>query len=591
MTNHMPPAGKNRFLLSLFGLLAIGLTASRAGAIPSLDRDPLSAFDLNVHPWEDMDAEQPYCFIGATPREMALGLPQPARPRIPTRLKAIGTRELVRVREALGLPDVELEIWPGYDGWGYLTWNVARYRKPGGGWTWLESTLHLPRRNGTGAGPVQVVLPEVLDPAKADDLDRIYNQFPAGVYDRPEFESVFWVTRDKKEALAAWLRYGQEGQIRSLCQTKGCLAISLNPPARFNDRPITFVARVSASTVTFPTGFDWVDEIRSRPHPSKTATRISDWPSDLGDRIGRDLGLLTGEQALTSPLTGRRIDFTKQSSSQLDNQLQDVAVYLKERHEQLGFNRHAGWEVRLEKFTWNGIDQFNVIATLRGSAGPERNRPVLLSAHFDKAISEDTYASTGERVTTPGADDNITGVAALLRAAEILSGRYRTQRPAHDIVLLYDTGEEFPAGTLGARYYTSHDLLAGHRDIQADINLDMIGFRTQGDRIYQINAGFSAASWDVATLAWNLANLLPGRWTAEVRYPWSKESYLSQTSGSVFDWAGYPTVLLNEHLNLARKLNPHYHQSTDTVNFVDRQLAAVQTKLLIETAAALAEAP
>src|SRR5262249_15577209 len=152
---------------------------------------------------------------------------------------------------------------------------------------------------------------------------------------------------------------------------------------------------------------------------------------------------------------------------------------------------------------------------------------VVGSCHYDKAVAEDTYESSkGQRMeTTPGADDNITGVGALLIAARAFRARYESFSPRHDIELVYFTGEEYPTGTLGSRYYVGSAVGRGQRFF-ADVNLDMLGNRVGDDRIYQINPGFGAGSWRVAELALGIAGKVGGGWKPMVRYPGTEESYL-----------------------------------------------------------------
>jgi hypothetical protein len=67
-----------------------------------------------------------------------------------------------------------------------------------------------------------------------------------------------------------------------------------------------------------------------------------------------------------------------------------------------------------------------------------------------------------------GADDNASGVAVMLRAAEQLAAG---ARPARSILFIAFTGEE--AGLLGSAYFVTHPTVTG--PIVAMINLDMVG--------------------------------------------------------------------------------------------------------------------
>jgi Zn-dependent M28 family amino/carboxypeptidase len=115
-----------------------------------------------------------------------------------------------------------------------------------------------------------------------------------------------------------------------------------------------------------------------------------------------------------------------------DNQLAAVFDYLEERYEQLGLST---WR---QEFVWRGMPQTNLVAVIPGSDG--RLAPLLIADHVDTAFDED-LALKGIWMAVPGADDNATGTAALLRAADVL----RDRDPRRTIWLVHFTGEEFPA--------------------------------------------------------------------------------------------------------------------------------------------------
>lgn len=121
----------------------------------------------------------------------------------------------------------------------------------------------------------------------------------------------------------------------------------------------------------------------------------------------------------------------------------------------------------------------NVIGVLRAPARPRgsaRRLPVVIGAHYD-------HLGTGEPMNPsarleeqgqihPGADDNASGIAALLEIAHHLSarranGRWQQQR---DVVFAAWSGEEI--GLLGSRYFVGDQ---PKRRFAAYLNLDMVG--------------------------------------------------------------------------------------------------------------------
>lgn len=616
------------FLVLLANISFAARTRVRAqptAAPITVTRQTLAAVDTNVDPWRDLDAEQSYTYIGATPREITLGLGSADHAKIPTRLKTRAERELTRIREKLNLASAQFEMWPTYDDWNSLSWMVARYREtPRHNWKWLDQSFVSPNQRDFAGSQTGMVFPDVLDPAQAKDADQIFNHYPADLYQRPVFENILWMNTEQTQVLAAWLPYGEptgpsqgehpapganEVKMQALCKQQKCVAVNVNPPARLNDTPVTYVVTNDASGTTFPKDIDWIDENRTKAKPIAQDLLIAQWPSDLEEKITDYVAKLSGVKAIYSPVTGKKIDFKKQGSGQLDNQLWDTANYLVKASEQLGYlpvrdsalgytpKHYAAqgdrFTVRLQRFDWDGIAQANVIATIHGKQQGPHRKLVVASAHFDKAIAEDTYASSHgkTRETTPGADDNASGVAALLIGMEQLAAQYRDQAPNYDIEFVFDTGEEFPAGTAGARKYVSNELLNKELDVVVNVNLDMIGYRNRGDRAWQLSPGNSDASWVFAEKMLGIADALNAQlvaqrrepWEAQVLHPWSLHRQLDQTSGGIWDWAGYDTVTINEHLNLERRLNPVYHQSNDLK--VDADYAGYQTKVLIEALA------
>jgi acetylornithine deacetylase/succinyl-diaminopimelate desuccinylase-like protein len=93
------------------------------------------------------------------------------------------------------------------------------------------------------------------------------------------------------------------------------------------------------------------------------------------------------------------------------------------------------------------------------------NNTIIISAHYD-SIMEDINNSTAR---APGADDNASGVSALLEIVRILSNINLDR----SITFVLFSGEE--QGKLGSTYYADH-IDKTDTDIDLLINLDMIGF-------------------------------------------------------------------------------------------------------------------
>jgi hypothetical protein len=105
----------------------------------------------------------------------------------------------------------------------------------------------------------------------------------------------------------------------------------------------------------------------------------------------------------------------------------------------------------------------NLIAVIPGCDLTLKDRAVVIGAHIDHL---------GRRGTTvfPGADDNASGVAAVLEIAKALNGL--PERPKRTVVVAFWTGEE--EGKLGSGHWMRHPLWPVERT-DVYVNLDMIG--------------------------------------------------------------------------------------------------------------------
>ncbi|MDF1561186.1 MAG: M28 family metallopeptidase [Bacteroidales bacterium] len=107
--------------------------------------------------------------------------------------------------------------------------------------------------------------------------------------------------------------------------------------------------------------------------------------------------------------------------------------------------------------------QYNIIASLPGR---EDDSICIVGAHYDNIVSE------GDPFTlSPGANDNASGVAAVLEIARII--KERRFRPKHTVSFIAFAAEEL--GLHGSLYQAGQDASAGNR-IKMMINYDMIAY-------------------------------------------------------------------------------------------------------------------
>ncbi len=141
--------------------------------------------------------------------------------------------------------------------------------------------------------------------------------------------------------------------------------------------------------------------------------------------------------------------------------------YLFEYHKALGLNpTYAAW-------TYGNYSGRNVVVDIPGTVNP--GRIWVIGGHFD-TNSENPY------VSAPGADDNASGSAATMLIAKILKG-YKFN---DTVRFVYFSGEE--QGQWGSDRYARSLSLAG-ADIRGYIDLDMIGYDSNGDRVVELHTG------------------------------------------------------------------------------------------------------
>jgi len=127
------------------------------------------------------------------------------------------------------------------------------------------------------------------------------------------------------------------------------------------------------------------------------------------------------------------------------------------------------------------IDARNVAAILKGR-GELASRFIVIGAHHDHLGFGQVGSLVGEGELHEGADDNASGTAGVLLAAQTLAQRYRELPPGADarsIIFVTFSAEE--VGLNGSRYFVRNPPRPLEQ-IDLMINFDMIG-RVTGDRV------------------------------------------------------------------------------------------------------------
>lgn len=548
----------------------------------------LHEFAVNPEPWRNIEAyseQRPPTYLARTPREMALGRAGRSNGSLPDFMRAYLEKSARSIRAALNVSAAEFEVWPSLNDWG-PTWVFARWRvRVGDPWKWLVDPRVAARFESARDNPI---LPERIRLDTAAGFAQVYSDplSMVDLYNKPAFSECVFATPPGDALYAAWLPSEQRvASGRIIRATPGwqrrMVCYFVPRPAHVDAQAATFVVRVEGNAVSQIPGITW-DPTPSAPIGTpRTRPVVTSWPNDFVASFQKDLSVLSGAEDAVYLSSGARTRFRRKNAAKPNHQLNEMVTWLEERYSALGL------PTQRQGVLWNGVASNNLIAVIPGSLSQDRNHPIVLADHIDTAFAEEVFSGGRQRVSVPGADDNVTAIASLLRAADVL----RATRPLHDIWLLHLTGEEFPSDCSGARAWTAA-MLSTRRDIGGIVLLDMIGYNPRRAPLFQVNSGKSPESQMISSLTLNVAEEVAPTLAPAYRSPYDSKNYIGNTDGSVFSDAGFPVVFLNEHINDLENINrPHYHQMSDTMEKVDLNYATSIAKIAIETAARLSQRP
>jgi Zn-dependent M28 family amino/carboxypeptidase len=261
----------------------------------------------------------------------------------------------------------------------------------------------------------------------------------------------------------------------------------------------------------------------------------------------------------------RRIvfDFHPRDFSHPEN-LSRAAVYIGDSL------KRAGADVSVQLFEAGGAAYRNVI----GSFGPQTNDVIVVGAHYD---------TDGEM---PGADDNASGVAALLELASMIA-RAELSRRVELVAFALEEMPFFGTGAMGSAVHAA-SLRTGGRRVRAMICLEMLGCFSDrpgsqrfplpllrlfypgrgnfiavvgnvgGVRIVRRVKRWMRAASDVPVFSINAPSIVPGVDLSDHRSFWRE---------------GFPAVMVTD---TAFYRNDRYHTADDTPDTLDyRRMAEV----------------
>ncbi len=180
----------------------------------------------------------------------------------------------------------------------------------------------------------------------------------------------------------------------------------------------------------------------------------------------------------------------------------------------------------------------NIYAVQPGILHPEEE--YIICAHYDAV---DDYC----------ADDNASGVAAVLEAARLLS-QYNI-----NYTLIYAFWDQEEIGTVGSRYYASQ-AMNDQAEIRGVLNLDMLGWDSNDDGLVDIHSDDVADSDSLANLLLINNSLYEINLNPVIYNPGTGAS-----DHSSFWLNEYGAILLIEAY-YGEDMNPYYHSNEDRID-------------------------
>ncbi|HEX6998572.1 MAG TPA: M20/M25/M40 family metallo-hydrolase [Gammaproteobacteria bacterium] len=243
----------------------------------------------------------------------------------------------------------------------------------------------------------------------------------------------------------------------------------------------------------------------------------------------------------------------------------------------------AGYSVREQSYEADGIACANLEVELPGRE--RANEIVLLGAHYDTVPG------------SPGADDNASGVAALLEIARQLSIR-RLNRTVRCVAFVNEEPPYFQSGLMGSVVYAREARARGD-DIAMMLSLEMLGCYSSvpGSQRYPPPLGLCYPDRGdfigfVSNLrSWRVLARLHRAFRSRCAFPSARLASPAIIPGvawsdhSSFWRAGYPAVMVTD---TAFYRYPHYHLPTDTPEKLDYAAMALVTAGLADAVTTLA---
>lgn len=263
------------------------------------------------------------------------------------------------------------------------------------------------------------------------------------------------------------------------------------------------------------------------------------------------------------------------------------------------FEKIPGLTVKLDTFyissassPYNLRPIYNVVAELKGKKYP--NQYYVLGAHHDCSASRmgsTIWNAQWNTIKAPGADDNATGIAAIIEIARIMADTSFNFNNDYTIKFVAFGAEEsgivYSDHHYGSKYFANNAAVRGD-SILGMVSIDMIGYNNN----YNFNAIVAdnnsitfADKFKQANVNYSIGMLLNSTYVVA--------SYSDHQS---FWDKGYKAILFIENAppwnnGTYYTINNFYHTSSDSFGTVNMELVRKVTKLNLVTIGSLTATP
>ena len=240
------------------------------------------------------------------------------------------------------------------------------------------------------------------------------------------------------------------------------------------------------------------------------------------------------------------------------NQLLEAAAYIRTAL------TSSGYDVGRHQFQVAGQTCENIEAQMVGTEKP--HDILLLGAHYDSVQG------------SPGANDNATGVAALLALAR----RVANTKPSCTVRFVAFTNEEppfFQSPHMGSHVYAQR-CRERSENIRLMLSLETIGYYSDEPRSQSYPFPFSFFYPSTANFIAFVSNMENASWVKQLLKAFRLHARFPSEGGALWEWIpgvawsdhwsfwqeGYPAVMVTD---TAPNRYPHYHTAADAPDKVD----------------------